>query len=79
VRCGHVRLHDNLASLGVSRSLGYVDNGIALHLRGESEVDEMVHLRLTRSAWLATGGQSGIGIEAFESCRPYFGLPPVSR
>jgi RimJ/RimL family protein N-acetyltransferase len=72
--------HDNQASLGVSRSLGYVDNGIALHRRGESGVDTMVHLRLSRPAWLESGGQADTAIEGFEPCRPFFGLAaPVSR
>ncbi len=70
--------HDNQASLGVSRSLGYVDNGVESHRRG-SGVDTMVHLRLARSAWLASGGSAGIEIVDFDPCRPYFGLAAVSR
>jgi RimJ/RimL family protein N-acetyltransferase len=65
--------HDNVASLGVSRSLGYVDNGIEVHRRDDG-VDDMVHLRLTRGAWLASDDAAAVTIEAFEPCRPYFAL-----
>ena len=69
--------HDNHASLGVSRSLGYVDNGVERHRRegGVDRVDDMVHLRLTRDAWLASGLAEGITVDFPDSCRPYFGLP----
>ncbi len=71
--------HDNAASLGVSRSIGYVDNGIERHRREgrvapDDLVDDMVHLRLTRSAWELGGGGEGITIESFEPCRPLFGF-----
>lgn len=65
--------HDNGASLGVSRSLGYRDNGVNLHRRGEDR-DVMAHLRLTREEWIASDGASGVGVEGFEPCRPLFGL-----
>jgi RimJ/RimL family protein N-acetyltransferase len=68
--------HDNHASLGVSRSLGYVDNGVERHRReGEANiVDDLVHLRLTRDAWLASGLAEGISLDVPETCLPYFGL-----
>jgi RimJ/RimL family protein N-acetyltransferase len=66
--------HDNAASLGVSRSLRYVDNGVESHRRGDT-VDTMVHLRLDRSGWLAGAARlHDVRIERFEACRPYFGL-----
>jgi RimJ/RimL family protein N-acetyltransferase len=64
--------HDNHASLGVSRSLGYVDNGIQLHPRAGPR-DEMVHLRLTRERW-ASVQQPVVSVTGFDPCRPYFGL-----
>ena len=69
--------HDNHASLGVSRALGYRDNGRSLHPRtGHPDgVDEMVHVRLPRAEWLAAGHAAGVRIGGFEACRPYFGLP----
>jgi RimJ/RimL family protein N-acetyltransferase len=66
--------HDNHASLGVSRALGYQPNGESLHAH-PGRVDTLLHLRLKRADWLA--GQVGAGIEVsgFEPCRPLFGLP----
>ena len=66
--------HDNHASLGVSRALGYRPNGESLHARGPG-ADVMVHLRLTRSDWLARG-RSEVLISGFEPCRLLFGLTP---
>jgi RimJ/RimL family protein N-acetyltransferase len=68
--------HDNHASLGVSRSLGYVDNGIERHRReGDATiVDDLVHLRMTRAAWLASGLADGVAVDFPDACRPYFGL-----
>jgi RimJ/RimL family protein N-acetyltransferase len=64
---------DNAASLGVSRSLGYVDNGVVRHRRDDG-VDDMVHLRLARDGWLSSQNGDGVTIENFDPCRPYFGL-----
>jgi RimJ/RimL family protein N-acetyltransferase len=64
---------DNWASLGVSRSLGYLPNGLQRQRRGDG-ADDLVHLRLTRQAWVASGLAEGVRIEGFEPCRPYFGL-----
>ncbi len=66
--------HDNHASLGVSRALGYQPNGEALHRHERGGVDVMVHLRLTRADWLAGGAADRVGISGFEPCRPLFGL-----
>ena len=65
--------HDNHASLGVSRVLGYRPNGESLHSRGE-RADVMVHMRLQRADWLASGSAGQIQISGFEACRPLFGL-----
>jgi RimJ/RimL family protein N-acetyltransferase len=66
--------HDNHASLGVSRALGYRPNGESLHRRGDG-VDVMVHLRLTREGWLTRADRPQVAISGFEPCRPLFGLP----
>jgi len=63
----------NHASLGVSRSLGYLWNGENLHARLD-RVDVMVYMRLSRSDWLAGHGADGIEISNFEPCQPLFGL-----
>jgi RimJ/RimL family protein N-acetyltransferase len=73
--------HDNAASLGVSRSLGYVDNGVERHRRearaeGRDDwvVDDMVHLRLSRGSWLASGLDKGVAVDCPDSCLAYFGV-----
>src|SRR6266568_9494811 len=66
--------HDNHASLGVSRALGYQPNGESLHAHGE-RVDVMVHMRLQRADWLASGAGDLVEITGFDACRPLFGLP----
>lgn len=68
--------HDNHASLGVSRALGYRPNGESLHRRGEG-VDTMVGMRLRRADWVTSGSGAQVEISDFESCRPLFGLAPA--
>jgi RimJ/RimL family protein N-acetyltransferase len=66
--------HDNTASLGVSRSLGYRDNGVSSLARGAG-VDTLVHLRMTRADWQAAGGAPDVRVEGVETALPLFGLP----
>jgi RimJ/RimL family protein N-acetyltransferase len=65
--------HDNHASLGVSRALGYRDNGLSLHKR-DDRVDVMTHLRLTRDDWSNGAARDDVRISGFDRCRPLFGL-----
>ena len=65
--------HDNSASLGVSRALGYQPNGRSWHRRGTG-VDEFTHLRLTRDRWLSAPTGPATTITGFEPCRPWFAL-----
>jgi RimJ/RimL family protein N-acetyltransferase len=65
--------HDNPASLGVSRSLGYEDNGVDLEARGEN-VEVMQRVRLTREAWEQGGLATGIEVSGVEAALPFFGL-----
>ncbi len=65
--------HDNHASLGVSRALGYRPNGESLHRRGDG-VDVMVSMRLRRADWIAGNVDAQVDISGFEPCRPLFGL-----
>jgi RimJ/RimL family protein N-acetyltransferase len=67
--------HDNAASLGVSRAIGYTDNGVSTDVRGDG-LDTMVHLRMTAADWEASGAGEDVVIEGFEPCRPFFGLGP---
>jgi RimJ/RimL family protein N-acetyltransferase len=70
--------HDNHASLGVSRALGYQDNGVSrMQREGTDSVDLLSHLMLPRAVWLASHPGYEVEIEGFEPCRPFFGLPPV--
>jgi RimJ/RimL family protein N-acetyltransferase len=67
--------HHNAASLGVSMALGYQPNGES---RERSDAgpgaDTMVHLRLSRTDWDASGQAASVKISGFEPCRPLFGL-----
>ena len=65
--------HDNPASLGVSRSLGYEDNGVDMHARGES-ADVIQRVRLTRETWEQSGLDTGIEVAGVEPALPFFGL-----
>ena len=60
---------DNVASLGVSRAIGYRDNGISVDRRGDG-AGVMVHLRLPRAEWRG----ADVEISGFEECRALFGL-----
>jgi RimJ/RimL family protein N-acetyltransferase len=64
---------DNHASLGVSRALGYVDNGVSAHRRGDA-AGELAHLRLTREAWLASPWPGRVSVSGMAACLPFFGL-----
>ena len=63
--------HDNAASLGVSRSLGYVDAGTHDHPRAGG-TDQMVGLHLDRTAWQAHP-RPPVRIEGLDACRHLFG------
>jgi RimJ/RimL family protein N-acetyltransferase len=62
---------DNLASAGVSRALGYVDNGENFELvRGVRA--RQLHFRLDRETWLARR-RDDITISGLEACLDLFG------
>ena len=66
---------DNGASLGVSRHLGYRDNGVSLNASGQGLV-ELQHMRLTAEDWRASGRGRHVLVTGFETCRPWFGITP---
>ena len=67
---------DNAASLGVSRKLGYRDDGSEWHVvRGRPAM--IRRLRLTRADWQAARTVP-VQIHGLEPCLPHFGLPPGS-
>lgn len=61
--------HSNAASLGVSRRLGYVDNGVG-RVHGAAGAVDLQYLRLSREAWRA-GGRTA-EITGVEPCLPWF-------
>jgi RimJ/RimL family protein N-acetyltransferase len=67
--------HDNAASLGVSRHLGYRDNGVSLNASGQGLV-ELQHMRLTAEEWHASGRSQQVRVTGFEPCLPWFGITP---
>jgi RimJ/RimL family protein N-acetyltransferase len=64
--------HDNAASLGVSRLLGYIDNGVYTHA-DRARVDEMRRMRLTRHAF-SQQRHADVWIEGLPACLPFFGV-----
>lgn len=64
---------DNHASLAISRSLGYVDNGVTSHRRGDMAA-EMAHLRLTRDQWMASTWPQQVTVSGIEKCLAFLGL-----
>ncbi|MEU4221129.1 GNAT family protein [Actinoplanes sp. NPDC026623] len=62
----------NAASLGVSRHLGYLENGVGLVVAPGGRVVELRHLRLTADRWRSAGHE--VSVSGFEACRPWFGL-----
>jgi RimJ/RimL family protein N-acetyltransferase len=68
---------DNTRSLGVSRALGYEDDGEQWHLRGtDEEPGRTVRLRLTRARWKAHRPEYAITLEHLEPCLPILGAAP---
>lgn len=63
---------DNAASLGVSRSLGYVENGVDVHAGPRL----MQRLHLAAADWRSP---VPITVAGLESCLPLFGLSSVER
>jgi RimJ/RimL family protein N-acetyltransferase len=69
---------DNRASLGVSRALGYRENGDDVVLRRQSP-GRIIHLALTRADWEANRWPDPIAIDGLEACLPLFGLGDEGR
>jgi RimJ/RimL family protein N-acetyltransferase len=62
---------DNAASLGVSRRIGYRDNGVSRN--ASRDVVELTHLRLTVDEWRAAGLDTEVTVTGIEPCLPWFG------
>ncbi len=63
---------DNGASLGVSESIGYTDNGVSLNDSGHGLV-ELRHMRLMAQDWRSSGQGSQVTVNGYEPCLPWFG------
>lgn len=63
---------DNPSSIGVSRRIGYQDNGVNRLARG-AELAEAVRFRLTRDEW-QRHSRIDVRVDGFERCRSVFGL-----
>lgn len=72
VRAESDAFHDNLASIGVSRSLGYSDNGTMLAPR-PSGAAEMLRFLITRERW-ESNRRDDIRISCLEGTLPVLGL-----
>lgn len=59
--------HDNASSMGVSKSLGYVENGEEIRIRRDTP-DRLVHLLLTRERW-EPQRRDDIEIVGLDACR----------
>jgi len=71
-RCESAAWEDNAPSLGVSRSLGYEENGDEWLLR-RGQRDRQIGLVLTRERWEAHRPPYDIEIHGLEPCREMFG------
>jgi RimJ/RimL family protein N-acetyltransferase len=63
---------DNAASCGVSRALGYADDGVTWALRGDKQAAPMRRFVLTREAWLPRR-RPDISISGLEPCLAQLG------
>jgi RimJ/RimL family protein N-acetyltransferase len=63
---------DNGASLGVSRRLGYRDNGVSMNASSTGMV-ELKHMRLTASEWRASNARH-VRVNGLTGCLPWLGL-----
>ncbi|MGH3447560.1 MAG: GNAT family N-acetyltransferase, partial [Nocardioidaceae bacterium] len=64
---------DNGASLGVSRHLGYRDNGVSLNAADRGLV-ELQHMRLTAVDWQSSGWSGLASVSGAQTCLPWFGI-----
>lgn len=63
---------DNHASLGVSRRIGYTDNGVSLNDSGYGVV-ELTHLLLRAETWRSSNLGQQVAVTGFESRSAWFG------
>lgn len=64
---------DNAASIGVSRRLGYEDNGTS-RTRSPSGPCTLRHMVLSKEAWEASEWSRTVQVRGVEGCGPWFGI-----
>ncbi|MHB2028667.1 MAG: GNAT family N-acetyltransferase [Acidimicrobiales bacterium] len=64
---------DNAASLGVSRRIGYRENGVTTS-RSPTGPCQLQHLRLTRAQWQESSLGNSVFVTGLSGCALYFGL-----
>lgn len=64
---------DNQASLGVSRRIGYRENGVSLS-RSPTGRCELRHMRLTRDEWVSASPSHPVVVSGLAECASYFGI-----
>ena len=64
---------ENAASLGVSRRIGYRDNGVSTS-RSPSGPCQLQHMRLTRAQWHESSLGDSVLVTGLSGCALYFGL-----
>lgn len=64
---------ENAPSLGVSRRLGYQDNGVS-RSRSPSGPCTLRHMILSRVTWNESGWASKVEVRGLDGCEPWFGL-----
>jgi RimJ/RimL family protein N-acetyltransferase len=67
---------DNLASIGVSRHLGYEDNGTSKSL-SPSGPCILRHMILHRDSWLSSGHGTAVEVRGLGACASWFGVEVV--
>ncbi|WP_250004352.1 GNAT family N-acetyltransferase [Actinoplanes sp. M2I2] len=60
----------NAASLGVSRRVGYAENGLSRIVDTGGDVVDLQHFRLTAGDWPG----ADVTVTGFPPCRPWFGM-----
>lgn len=64
---------DNVASLAVSRRIGYDGNGVSRSL-SRSGPCTLRHMLLTKHTWAASGLGASVTVRGLEGCAPWFGV-----
>lgn len=64
---------DNAPSIAVSRRLGYMENGVS-RVMSPTGPCELLHFRLDRTTWIASGKGTEASARGLKGSSPYFGV-----